>query len=271
MAGDFAADIAERASEVQATAGVELADVLAVEMLPRSCRLGGLVGAKARSVCPLIWVDQGIDATCLEVDSDQITALQFCQTATGNGLWGCVQDRGASGGSALTSVAQGGQFADSLLDPAVRGEHVDHLAGAWEAQGTAASDDQQRIWIASLVELVDSSVVIFRSVEDDRFDHEGVFLAGLGQVLFPKGIADHTGFDQSRIEEVTSQDHEPSIVLEGIIDRANNRSIGRLGFLDILLDCFAGAGRERAIEDPTSQQFLHHRGQATRSVKVFGQ
>lgn len=212
VARDFAADVAERAGKVQASPGVELSDVLAIELLPRGGRRGnrsvGLskfgCGMVARALFPGLRIDQGIDTSGIEVDADKVPGLEFGQPPSCDRFGRGVEDRGACGGPALSTVAQGGKLPDPLSDPSIRGEHVDDFTAAGESQGSATSDDQQGIGIAGVLDLIDFLVVVFWSIEDDRASDEGVWILGFRKVLCSERGADDAGFDQGSIEEVAA-------------------------------------------------------------------
>jgi hypothetical protein len=69
---------------------MELPDVLPIEMLPGRCRFGGLLDAKWLARIPLLGIDQGIDASGLQIDSNHIAGLQFGESRAGGGFWRSV-------------------------------------------------------------------------------------------------------------------------------------------------------------------------------------
>ena len=81
----FTADVSERAGKVQASAGVELSDVLAIELLPRGGRRWNRsvdpikfgCGLVVRALFPDVRIDLGIDTTGVEVDADKVPGLEF--------------------------------------------------------------------------------------------------------------------------------------------------------------------------------------------------
>ena len=186
--------------------------MLAIELLPRGGRRGNRsvgpskfgCGMVARALFPGLRIDQGIDTTGIEVDADKVPGLEFGQPPSCDRFGRGVEDRGACGGPALSTVAQGGKLPDPLSDPAIRGEHVDDFSAAGESQGSATSDDQQGIGIAGVLDLIDFLVVVFWSIEDDRASDEGVWILGFRKVLCSERGADDAGFDQGSIEEVAA-------------------------------------------------------------------
>ena len=112
----FTADVAERAGKVQASAGVELSDVLAIELLPGGGRrwnrsVGPIkfgCGLVVRALFPDVRIDLGIDTSGIEVDADKVSGLEFAQPSSGDRFGRGVENRRARGSSALPTVAQGG-------------------------------------------------------------------------------------------------------------------------------------------------------------------
>src|SRR5687767_2381643 len=105
---DAGADLPVIAGEIQAGAGVELAGVGAVELLPRR-GVGERLGLRiARAAFPFLGGHEGIDAARAEIDADAVACAQPGEAAIGEGLGRGVEDRGAGGGAALAAIAERG-------------------------------------------------------------------------------------------------------------------------------------------------------------------
>src|SRR5208282_6861505 len=95
--------------ELEAAARLELADVGAVELLPRRLmvelgRLPGLAPARELGLR-----DEHVGAPPLQVDAHAVAGLQKREPAAHGGLGRGVEDGGAAGGAALPPVADAGQ------------------------------------------------------------------------------------------------------------------------------------------------------------------
>src|SRR3954451_3289012 len=97
-----------------------LADVAALNFLPRSLRGGILITASRLELLPpalpLGLVHQGVGAAGVEVDPDAVTGLQQRQPTTCRSLRRSVEDRRASRRSRLTPVAHAREAVHALLD-----------------------------------------------------------------------------------------------------------------------------------------------------------
>src|SRR5215208_5279975 len=197
-------------------AAVELIYGGAVDLLPGRLALGEVRDAFLLLAAFYLLVgDQHVAASGTQVDADGIPCPQPGQAAAYGALRRGVQDRGAVRGARLPAVADGRQSVDTTLEERVGGLHVDDLGRARPPYGSRAPDHQNGGFVA--LEVVDALVVVVRAVEDDRATLEHVLFGRISQVALAELVRDHTGLDDSEIEEIAGEDPKTSALLQRFV------------------------------------------------------
>src|SRR4051794_20463817 len=93
----------------QDRAAVELSHGRAIELLPGCSALWNGRNAILLAALDLILRHERVAAPRIQVNADEVTGMQPCQTAADRALGRRVKDRGAVGRSGLPSIANGRQ------------------------------------------------------------------------------------------------------------------------------------------------------------------
>ena len=106
MARDLIAHTAKLAGKIKTATGVQLANMLPIDLLPWCGRCWDVFPTDRLAGTPLVCGHQRIDLALIKIDPDPIAGPQTSQAATGKRLGGSIQNRWAGRRSALASIAQ---------------------------------------------------------------------------------------------------------------------------------------------------------------------
>ena len=101
-------------------------------------------------------------------------------------------------------------------------------------------------------------VIVFRSLEYDRFALEHVGAVGVGEKSFPKLLVDHTDFHHRAVEQI-ARHHD---IARGWQQRGgvgpNHLTVAIRYFGEVFCQCPACYGPNIAVQFAGGQQFFHH-------------
>src|SRR5215218_2703038 len=255
-------------------AAVELIHGGAVDLLPGRLALGEVRDAfLSLAAFYLLLGDQHVTASGAQVDTDGIPRPQPGQAASGGALRRGVQDGGAVRGARLPAVADGWQGVDPTLEERVRGLHVDYLGRARPPDGSCAPDHQNRVLVDVDVEVgvVDALVVVIRAVEDDRASLAHVLIGRISQVALAELVRDHSGLDDSEVEEIAGEDPKTRLLLERFIVGCDHLPVLALSPGYALGQRPASDGSRPAIDLASVQKLIDHGRHAARAVEPLAQ
>ena len=271
MTGHRSADVAERAGEIEAAAGVKLPDMIAVELLPWRRAGGHGVPGGGVSRGPFRGGHECIDSPRAEIDAHPIAGPQPRKPSPGIRLGGSIEDRRARRSAALPTVAERRQLRDSAANEGFRREHVDHLAASGKTERATAADHEQRRLVDRKRRGIDAGVIVLRPVEDDR----PTFKRLLGPRLRKKATAeigaDHARLEERRVEEIPREDEEAGPLAERSPHRADHATVGKRSRGDVLRHRPPAHRQRRAIEEAVPKQFGHHGRQSTGPMKILAE
>src|SRR5215211_2118853 len=253
-------------------AAVELIHGGAVDLLPGRLALGEVRDAfLSLAAFYLLVGDQHVTASGAQVDTDGIPRPQPGQAASRGALRRGVQDRRAVRGARLPAVAYGWQGVDPTLEERVWGLHVDDLGRARPPDGSGAPDHQNRALVDVEVRVVDTLVVIVRAVEDDRASLEYVFVGRISQVALAKLLRDHTGFDDSEVEEIAGEDPKTRLLLKRFVVGCDHLTVLALSPGYAFGQRPASDGPRPAVDLASLKKLAQHGRHAARAVEPLAQ
>src|SRR5215204_5112003 len=253
-------------------AAVELIHGGAIDLLPGRLALGEVRDAfLSLAAFYLLVGDQHVTASGAQVDTDGIPRPQPGQAASRGALRRGVQDRRAVRGARLPAVAYGWQGVDPTLEERVWGLHVDDLGRARPPDWSCAPDHQNRGLVDVEVRVVDTLVVVVRAVEDDRASLEHVFVGRISQVALAELVRDHTGLDDSEVEEIAGEDPKTRLLLKRFVVGCDHLTVLALSPGYAFGQRPASDGPRPAVDLASLQKLAQHGRHAARAVKPLAQ
>src|SRR5919107_1645974 len=253
-------------------AAVELIHGGAIDLLPGRLALGEVRDAfLSLAAFYLLVGDQHVTASGAQVDTDGIPRPQPGQAASRGALRCGVQDRRAVRGARLPAVAYGWQGVDPTLEERVWGLHVDDLGRARPPEGSGAPDHQNRGFVDVEVRVVDTLVVVVRAVEDDRASLEHVFVGRISQVALAKLVRDHTGLDDSEVEEIAGEDPKTRLLLKRFVVGCDHLTVLALSPGYAFGQRPASDGPRPTVDLASLQKLAQHGRHAARAVEPLAQ
>jgi hypothetical protein len=114
-------------------------------------------------------------------------------------------------------------------------------------------------------------VVVVRAVEDDRAPLEHVLVGRIFQVALAELVRDHTGFDDSEVEEVAGEDPKTSALLKRLVVSCDHLPVLALLPGYALGQRPASDGPRAAIDLASLKKLVDHGRHAARAVEPLAQ
>src|SRR5665213_1408481 len=267
---EFLRDALEFNRRLEHHAVGQLIDHAALDFLPRRLARGIFVAAallQGRLAAGDLGLrHQNVRGALVEVDAHAVVGLEQRQPAADGGFRRGGEDRRRAGRSRLPPVADAGQRGDASFDEGGRRLHVHHLAGAGIADRPDAADKQQRIFVDLEFRIIDTVVIVLRSVEHHGAALEGVVILAIGEEALAEFIRYDAGLHDGGIEQVAFEHLETGFLFHRPFVGADDVGILDVGAFDILAHGLAVDRHRVGVDAAGLAEFVHHRRQAAGAV-----
>src|SRR4051812_43248455 len=188
------------------------------------------------------FTDENVGRTVVQVNAHPVAGLQNGKAAHAGRFRRSVQDGWRARRAGLAAIADAGQFRDAFLDESSRWLHVDHFRRARITLRPGTSHEQHAVVVDLEFRIVDTMVIIFRTVEYDGPAFPCVRILGIRKIALAKRVGNHAGLHDGAIKQIAFHVQEAGRFLHWLVVGPYDFLVVNHGFLAIFVKRFAVYG-----------------------------